>query len=102
MQFLFYVNFIDNAKQINNSTVFLVISYGYSQNIFFHQSEKNMNSIFLLLWSAIVKYIVIADMEYCATAASMVAEVIFQIVEGFVEVPHKSVGSIEETWKKCS
>ena len=81
---------------------FLLSLMATVRTFFFHQSEKNMNSIFLLLWSAIEKYIVIADMEYCATAASMVAEVIFQIVEGFVEVPHKSVGSIEETWKKCS
>ena len=41
-------------------------------------------------------------MEYCASAASMLAEEILQIVEGFVEVPRKSVGSIEETWMKYS
>ena len=43
-----------------------------------------------------------AEMVYFASAASMLMEEILQIVEGFVEVPHKSVGSIEETWMKCS
>ena len=28
-----------------------------------------------------------AEMEYCASAASMLAEEIWQIAEGFVEVP---------------
>ena len=30
---------------------------------------------------------VLAKMEYCASAASMLAEEIWQIAEGFVEVP---------------
>ena len=37
-----------------------------------------------------------AEMEYRASAAIMLAEEILQIVEGFVEVPCKSVGSFEE------
>ena len=40
-------------------------------------------------------------MEYCMSAASMLAEEIWQIVEGFVEVP-KSLASIEEMWMKWS
>ena len=35
-----------------------------------------------------------AEMEYCASAASMLAEEILQIAEGIVEVLHKYVGSI--------
>ena len=34
------------------------------------------------------------EMEYCASAASMLAEEIWQIAEGFVEVLRKYVGSI--------
>ena len=35
------------------------------------------------------------EMQYCVSAASMLAEEIWQIVEGFVD-------SIEEMWKKFS
>ena len=34
------------------------------------------------------------EMEYCVSAASMLAEEIWQIAEGFVEVLRKYVGSI--------
>ena len=43
-----------------------------------------------------------AEMEYCASAVSMLAEEIFQIVEGFVKVPRKFEVSIEEMWMKYS
>ena len=59
----------------------------------------------LFLWSATVKYTIIAGMGYCASCAStmsMLAEESLHSVEGFVEVPCKSLGSIEETWKKFS
>ena len=32
-------------------------------------------------------YFIFTEMEYCASAASMLAEEIWQIAEGFVEVP---------------
>ena len=35
-----------------------------------------------------------SEMEYCASAASMLAEEIWQIAEGFVEVLRKCAGSI--------
>ena len=37
--------------------------------------------------SGISQYTNFAEMEYCASAASMLAEEIWQIAEGFVEVP---------------
>ena len=39
-------------------------------------------------------YFLSTEMEYCASAASMLAEEIWQIAEGFVEVLRKYVGSI--------
>ena len=38
-----------------------------------------------------------AEMEYCASAGSMLAEEIWQIVEGFVEVP----AYLKAQLKKC-
>ena len=37
-----------------------------------------------------------SEMEYCASAVSMLVEEIWQIAEGFVEVLGKYVGSIKE------
>ena len=38
-----------------------------------------------------------AEMEYCASAASMLAEEIWQIAEGFVEIPENLLVQL----KKC-
>ena len=35
----------------------------------------------------VISYVKAVEMEYCASAASMLAAEIWQIVEGFVEVP---------------
>ena len=37
--------------------------------------------------ACLTAYLLMAEMEYCASAASMLAEEILQIAEGFVEVP---------------
>ena len=47
---------------------------------------------------AITIVIAIAELEYCASAASMLAEEIWQIAEGFVEVPVNLLVQL----KKCA
>ena len=73
-------------------------------SIKYWMSIEDFHQILEDYWEVLRAFYIIlkAEMEYCASAASMLAGEIWQIAEGFVEVLWKYVGSIEEMWEKCS